>query len=297
MTTDCVSCINALVTVTPTAAAAVISGVVRHANDRMCELLGLSHSRITGVSPGSMLPGMGLERLVSEALARREARHVERQVQLGNRAAALWVGVTPVGTATDGAALLTVYDTSAQLRGQIALLQQMRKVRTDNMWILDEDLRPVYADVDPVMQAQSEEPDFTAYDVIALESHADARRALEKAKSLPGETVETILRSRRPGLRKSTVYVDIVFFHDAFAGGHFFCCTRRRELQSAGVIDRLREAYEALTDLELAAELQISPSSISRAKNGTVPPAWIISAWQQKGVSADWLLTGRGEKY
>ncbi|UQZ88809.1 hypothetical protein C4J81_06170 [Deltaproteobacteria bacterium Smac51] len=61
------------------------------------------------------------------------------------------------------------------------------------------------------------------------------------------------------------------------------------------IIDRLRESASANSDRQLATALGLKLSSISTAKSkGIVHPSWIINAANLFGVSADWLIFGKG---
>jgi hypothetical protein len=59
---------------------------------------------------------------------------------------------------------------------------------------------------------------------------------------------------------------------------------------------RLLSALDAPTDAILASKLGITQPSVAGAKRKErIPPGWITDIALNRGVSADWLLTGEGE--
>lgn len=65
---------------------------------------------------------------------------------------------------------------------------------------------------------------------------------------------------------------------------------------AVAIIDRLREVVGAKTDTALSEFLGTTPQAVARAKSKKVPIDWLFQVHAAKGVSIDWLLTGRGEK-
>ena len=65
---------------------------------------------------------------------------------------------------------------------------------------------------------------------------------------------------------------------------------------SVDIIDRLRQVLQVGTDTALSEFLGTTPQAVARAKSKKVPIDWLFQAHVAKGVSIDWLLTGRGEK-
>lgn len=49
--------------------------------------------------------------------------------------------------------------------------------------------------------------------------------------------------------------------------------------------------------MELGAALGISSAAVNKAKKSEIPPGWIVTISQKFGVSADWLLYGKGAMY
>lgn len=61
---------------------------------------------------------------------------------------------------------------------------------------------------------------------------------------------------------------------------------------------RLKEACGATTDTALGNALGISQASVNKAKKkGEIPPGWIVAISYKFGVSADWLLYGKGSAH
>ena len=60
-------------------------------------------------------------------------------------------------------------------------------------------------------------------------------------------------------------------------------------------LERLYQAAECRTQMELAAFLDVRQPSISVAKKrGTIPADWLLKLLRKKGVNPDWILTGQG---
>ncbi len=296
MERSCNLCLAGIIHAFPAPQALVEGGVLVLANTRFADLLGLDRARLPGTPPGALLPGLGLEGVISDVVRHNRALDIERSVTIAGRRTSLWAQAVPVKSPA-GAALLTVVDTSALHQGQVALLRQMRKVRTDNIWIFDEKFNVVYADLEPDMEAERNKPGFVPLRLLQPGQGDEARQALQRAKDSNGGQISVTLRTQRGDGRLLTVYADIIYHMDTL-GGYYLCCTRTRELRGSGVITRLKEAYGVHTDVGLAKLLNTSPAMLSRARHGRRPPGeWIIKAWEDKAVSADWLLTGRGNKF
>jgi len=63
-------------------------------------------------------------------------------------------------------------------------------------------------------------------------------------------------------------------------------------------LDRVFEAAECKTQVELAELFEIRQSSISDAKRRkSIPAEWLIKLLRLKGINPDWILAGEGEKY
>lgn len=63
-------------------------------------------------------------------------------------------------------------------------------------------------------------------------------------------------------------------------------------------LDRVFEATECRTQVDLAAVLDIKQSSISDAKRrNSVPSEWLIKILRLTGVNPDWILDGVSPKY
>lgn len=61
------------------------------------------------------------------------------------------------------------------------------------------------------------------------------------------------------------------------------------------VYERIREATNARTQVELAAVLGIKQSSISDAKRrGSIPADWFLTLFEERGINPDWLKKGVG---
>ncbi len=297
MKSTCATCLDGIIQAAATPFALVTDGVVALTNARFAELVGLPCEKVIGSPPGSLLPGLGLEGIVPEVVRQNRPLTIERTISFAGRQTPVWARAVPVKMAAREAALLMVVDTSALHQGQVALLRQMRKARTDNIWIFDEDLRVVYAELEPELQALRERPDFDPHALLPPGQGDEVRQILAAAKKEPGKQHSVTLRSQRESGRLLTVYADIIYYADTLSG-YYLCCTRTRELRGSGIVTRLKEAYGVYTDVELAKLLQTSPAMLSRARHGRKPPGdWIIKAWEDRSVSADWLLTGRGSKF
>ena len=58
-----------------------------------------------------------------------------------------------------------------------------------------------------------------------------------------------------------------------------------------GILDRLEAVVGSLKEY-----LEVSRQAIYRAKNSKVPMDWLIQASLDKGISIDWLLSGKGPR-
>ena len=64
-------------------------------------------------------------------------------------------------------------------------------------------------------------------------------------------------------------------------------------ISSMNALDRVFEATECRTQVDLAAVLDIKQSSISDAKRrNSVPSEWLIKILRLTGVNPDWILDG-----
>ncbi len=226
MNAACDRCLAAIINASPAPLALVAGGVVTLANRHFADLAGLPPEKTAGCAPGALFPGLGLEGLVPETILRNHAHTVERTITVAGRQASIWAQILPVSAMEGGAALLTAVDTSALHRGQVALLQQMRKTRTDNIWVFDAELRVVYAELEPELQALRGRPDFHPLRLLQPGQEAGARQALREAKDNPGRQVSVVLRTRRESGRLITVYADIIFCGTRWAAT--ICAARAR---------------------------------------------------------------------
>jgi len=63
-------------------------------------------------------------------------------------------------------------------------------------------------------------------------------------------------------------------------------------------LSRLHAMLGTRTQVELARWLGIRQSSISDAKRrGSIPEAWLVTAWRGVGANPDWIVTGEGAAY
>lgn len=64
------------------------------------------------------------------------------------------------------------------------------------------------------------------------------------------------------------------------------------------ILNRMKSVLNAKSDTELGNKMGLKQSAISSAKTrGQIPAVWIVSLTQDDGISADWLLTGKGQPY
>lgn len=62
-------------------------------------------------------------------------------------------------------------------------------------------------------------------------------------------------------------------------------------------LERVFEAAECRTQVELAEFLGIRQSSISDAKKRkAIPAEWLVKLLREKGVNPEWILTGQGPR-
>ena len=62
-------------------------------------------------------------------------------------------------------------------------------------------------------------------------------------------------------------------------------------------LQRVFEAAECRTQVELAVFLGIRQSSVADSKKRqSIPAEWLIKLLQQKGINPDWVRTGQGDK-
>lgn len=64
------------------------------------------------------------------------------------------------------------------------------------------------------------------------------------------------------------------------------------------IVDIVRELKDLKSDGEVAETLNMSRTALSNHKSrGSVPFEYIVTFCENEGISIDWLLTGKGEKY
>lgn len=65
-----------------------------------------------------------------------------------------------------------------------------------------------------------------------------------------------------------------------------------------GIFDRIFEAAECRSQIELAELLQVKQAVVSDfRRRGTVPVEWLFTLERLKGVNPAWLATGEGPRY
>ena len=73
---------------------------------------------------------------------------------------------------------------------------------------------------------------------------------------------------------------------------------KTRDIDSARYVEILTRIYKITgtkTQVELAEFLGVRQSAISDAKRrGSIPAKWLLTIWDKKKVSPDWVLTGEG---
>lgn len=63
-------------------------------------------------------------------------------------------------------------------------------------------------------------------------------------------------------------------------------------------LTRLMAATESKNQTDLATFLDLQPAAVAAGKKrGNLPPAWLITALQKKGVNPEWISTGKGPRY
>ena len=63
-------------------------------------------------------------------------------------------------------------------------------------------------------------------------------------------------------------------------------------------LQRVFDASECRTQMQLVALLEIRQSSISDAKRrGSIPSDWLIKLQRLKGINPEWVMTGEGEPF
>ena len=68
-----------------------------------------------------------------------------------------------------------------------------------------------------------------------------------------------------------------------------------RKLDPKAIVGRMKEAHKICTDEELACRFGVSVAALySGAEDPEVLGDWILSLWNEKGISMDWVLTGKG---
>lgn len=271
----------------------IVDGVITQANEAFISFMDMHAHEIVGASPARLFPGIGLDSVVLEAQRRRRAYTIERDMEIGTRHATLSVQITPVGE--QHVAVMTVTDLAPLRSGYLALLRQASKTRADQLWIVDENYVITYASTNTTEQTiWGVTVGDSVLHVLAEEDRPRAIEELKAARAAPGKIINSTYNLRRRK-RLVPIHTSGMFLHGVHNVGHYFIAARANQ-GGDGAVDRLREAYQAITDAELAATLGIKASAISRARKVGIPPAWAYGALQTMGISGDWIMTGRGNK-
>ena len=106
----------------------------------------------------------------------------------------------------------------------------------------------------------------------------------------------TVFCARHP---KCLYLLFILYFYYFLIGSQFgsqfggATVNRHREQ-----FNRLLEAINGKTTVDLADALGVRPQSVAGAiKRKSIPPSWFVTICDQYGVSSDWLIYGKGNKY
>lgn len=221
MKKDCKDCIFSLVDNLDTAAFVVESGLVLHANKSFLKIFNAKAKSFLNFPPPEVFNQLYLNSLVPEAISKNRSFRFEKKVTwIDGIEKYILIVITPV-KGTPSHAIVRVFDTSGQRRMQIALVQQMRKFRTDDIWILSEDLIPLYVEAEKELIELTKKPDFTPIKLIVEEAREEALSFFGRAKDNPGKTLKAVFRAKRKG-KVLTTYIDVVYLLDSFVGGHFF---------------------------------------------------------------------------
>ena len=294
---DCVPCLRLLIEDDPIPAAIIIDGKISYFNQHFVQIFQTRPEKLYQNSPESLAPGMGIQRLVTAALTTQKAQVMDGQIILPNsRKVALWLQTSILGSGRDAVRLRAV-DMSAQRRMEISILDDMRKSYGDSVYVLNEAYDLTYMRAEPKIEAQVRKYGRRSMVIFVEDSRDDLRLALIQAKSVPGKTISITLRLRKQVRPNPVVYVDIMYMHGAFAGGHYFICTRPQKIDVQGVLDRLRIAHNVTTDAALAVALGVSPPNVSSVRHGDkLPSDWVVRTHYERHVSSDWILSGIGSK-
>lgn len=231
------------------------------------------------------------------ALQTRRSCAADAVTMANGKAMPVRLETTPLYTNGMGSALVGMLTTVLPLEQYLALeIQYARQIAgspIDNLWILSESLRVLSALGDSDSLA-STGTGLHVQDLVHTGQREMVLHRFAEARDSHGQVIiGEVTGRRRTGLRR--VIMRIVYRHGEGGTGRYYAATRMIGPAGEQIIDRLMLAYGVITVAALSRAMGVTPSAISRRKQSDdVPPSWVVDCFRRTGISADWLLTGRG---
>lgn len=287
---NCADCLQGIISGAPCPAIVISDGDILSVNKPLVSFLERSEERILADGLDNIFPNVPLKSIASEALKKRKSTKLAREILIGTRRAALRFSFVPVN---GDLVLLWFEDLEPIYQAQLLFLRQIRRAPLDHLWVVDEDLIITHSSLenpdafgvnvgDNILNVWPDETD-----------RAQAEENFHQARITPGVPIRTKF-NLRDGKGFVPVEIGGMFVHAPNAGGYYLLAAHSGRVGGNDAVNRLKQAYDVVTDAQLAAALGKSKSTISNARREGLDPAWAYAAIASTGYSGDWIMTGKG---
>ena len=176
------------------------------------------------------------------------------------------------------------------------LFERNIKTPMDSRWILNEHYQTIQFKADSGSIFYGREPGFSLFEAVAEEHHAKVQEIFDQAVETPRQMMTfTIEATRKHGL--TMLEADVVYMPDMLYGDRYFVMTRPEEDRRPNILNRMQDAWQVRTDVELAEKLETTPSTVSEVRRGhrDMPDKWVVKTLLKCRVHFIWLWFGVGD--